>query len=297
MKKCSRRSFIRDAMALSVGIGGMGLNMSSPAGAAATPQRKKLPMGKIGKYNISRLIVGGNPFSFFAHSEPLIYCSELFKAYFTHEKVVETLRLCADNGINTHIGRIDDNVLGYLKLYEKTTGKRIQWIGQTAKFPYRGATKKELEENIKLAADNGAIGCFLQGGSADAFVAAGDISGLEYFVSFIKKQGMFAGLGAHLNKTVEAVIRAGIEVDFFMKTFNKLSFNAPDYERTSELMPELKAPWIAFKVLAAGRIHPREGFKAALEAGADFLNVGMFDFQVAEDAKLFSGIYAKVAGA
>jgi len=37
-------------------------------------------------------------------------------------------------------------------------------------------------------------------------------------------------------------------------------------------------------VLAAGAIHPSEGFKYAFDNGADFICVGMFDFQVRENA-------------
>ncbi len=44
-------------------------------------------------------------------------------------------------------------------------------------------------------------------------------------------------------------------------------------------------PWIAFKVLGAGVVKPRQGFELALRMGADFLAVGMFDFQVKEDAR------------
>ncbi len=54
-------------------------------------------------------------------------------------------------------------------------------------------------------------------------------------------------------------------------------------EKTIEFMKQVKKPWIAYKVLAAGAIHPREGFRYAFENGADFLCVGMFDFQVRED--------------
>ena len=48
-------------------------------------------------------------------------------------------------------------------------------------------------------------------------------------------------------------------------------------------MSGVTRPWIAYKVLAAGAIHPKDGFKYAFENGADFAAVGMFDFQVAED--------------
>ncbi|NIP23924.1 MAG: hypothetical protein GWN67_13945 [Phycisphaerae bacterium] len=54
-------------------------------------------------------------------------------------------------------------------------------------------------------------------------------------------------------------------------------------EKTAEFMSRVKKPWIAYKVLAAGAIHPRDGFKYAFENGADFICVGMFDFQIRED--------------
>ncbi len=59
-----------------------------------------------------------------------------------------------------------------------------------------------------------------------------------------------------------------------------------DQEATVALMEHVKVPWIAFKVLAAGAIPPAEGFRDAFQGGADFLCVGMFDFQVEADAAL-----------
>ena len=61
-------------------------------------------------------------------------------------------------------------------------------------------------------------------------------------------------------------------------------------EQTVEYMRKVNKPWIAYKVLAAGAIHPRDGFKYAFENGADFLCVGMFDFQVREDVMVARGI-------
>ena len=57
-------------------------------------------------------------------------------------------------------------------------------------------------------------------------------------------------------------------------------------EETKAFMQEVEKPWIAYKVLGAGAIHPREGFQYDYQSGADFLCVGMFDFQVAEDVEL-----------
>ena len=54
-------------------------------------------------------------------------------------------------------------------------------------------------------------------------------------------------------------------------------------KETIEYMKRSRRPWVAFKVLAAGSIRPEVGFSYALRNGADFIIVGMFDFQVARN--------------
>ena len=86
-----------------------------------------------------------------------------------------------------------------------------------------------------------------------------------------------------------------------MKTLNSKSYWSAGFmprndsvwaetpEATIAFMRDIRVPWIAFKVLGAGAIHPREGFKYAFQNGADFICVGMFDFQVVEDVILARG--------
>ncbi|HPT12167.1 MAG TPA: hypothetical protein PLP69_06045, partial [Bacteroidales bacterium] len=57
-------------------------------------------------------------------------------------------------------------------------------------------------------------------------------------------------------------------------------------ERTVEFVNRVKIPVMGFKVLAAGAIEPKDGFKWAYENGADFICVGMFDFQVVNDVNI-----------
>jgi len=59
-----------------------------------------------------------------------------------------------------------------------------------------------------------------------------------------------------------------------------------NHEETIAFMQDVKVPWIAFKVLAAGAIPPEEGFKYAFAGGADFVCLGMFDFQIKQDVEL-----------
>ena len=135
----------------------------------------------------------------------------------------------------------------------------------------------------------------------------GRVDLIEKFVNCVKKQSVPAGVACHSIQTPIAVETAGIDVDFYMKTMhseNYWSRRRPEQnksvidnyavdnywdmtpQQTIEFMGEVKKPWIAYKVLAAGAIHPKDGFKYAFENGADFACVGMFDWQVEEDIVL-----------
>jgi hypothetical protein len=60
-------------------------------------------------------------------------------------------------------------------------------------------------------------------------------------------------------------------------------------------MSRLEEPWIAFKTLAAGALKPENGFKYAFDNGADFICVGMYDFQIVEDVNIALDCLAKVS--
>ena len=60
----------------------------------------------------------------------------------------------------------------------------------------------------------------------------------------------------------------------------------PFPDRTVEFVNRTKIPVMGFKVLAAGAISPQDGFNWAFENGADFICVGMFDFQVVNDVNV-----------
>lgn len=57
-------------------------------------------------------------------------------------------------------------------------------------------------------------------------------------------------------------------------------------------MKTVKQPWIGFKVVRAGRDKPKESFDHAFRRGADFIAVGMFEWQV-RDAAAFIRCYAQ----
>jgi hypothetical protein len=286
MDKVNRRRFLGGTLAVSAGLGGTSEGHSAIEAESSDKAVADSPKRKLGKHDVSRLIIGANQFTGYPHAEPLKYAKELFAAYFTQEKIVETLAIAHDHGIDTHITLTDESCVKYLKRFEKETGKRLQWIAQSHWFQPKPAGRKKALDCIKLAADNGAIACFLQGAACDGLVREKNLADMEHYFDAIRKQGMLAGLAGHLNQTIDVTIKAGITPDFIMKTINTMDYASRDPEKTTSMMAGIDLPWIAYKVLAAGRVEPEAGFQYAIEAGADFLNVGMFDFQVAENAEL-----------
>jgi len=101
----NRRDFLKKSFIAST-CASFGLTFEEKALSAAPAGEdsiKGLPAGKIHNVNISRLIIGGNQFSGWSHSRDLKYLRELFTAYSTEEKILETLQICEEIGINTII--------------------------------------------------------------------------------------------------------------------------------------------------------------------------------------------------
>ena len=286
----SRRAFLKRTITASAGVG-LGLSLEERALLAATTAKaktpasdtgaKRLPIGKIGNVKISRLICGGNLINGYAHSRDLIYVSSLLKHYFTDEKIFETLRISEENGINTLIANVKggqgyENTIRVLNKYWKMGGK-VQWLAQadsTVDNPY---------ENAKKAIDNGAVGVFIQGACGDSLVKDGRLDVIEKVISLIKDKGLIAGVGGHTIDVPIAVETADIDPDFYFKTLNTVDYYSASPQQTIEFMKKVNRPWIAYKVLGAGAVHPKQGFKYAFDNGADFVVAGMFDFQIEED--------------
>ncbi len=258
---------------------------------------KNMPLGKLGNLEVSRLIAGGNIISGISHSRDLIYVSALMKNYFSERKILDTMKLYEQAGINTAILRLDDLTLKIINRYWKEYNGKIQWIAQIK------PKKSNLYEDADIAMDNGAVGVYVQGQIGDDFVRKGDTKLLGKIVDHIRDKGVVGGIGAHSIDVIIACEKENIIPDFYMKTFHSLDYWSAkadtyhdnkwdlDPDRTREVMKDVKVPWIAFKVLAAGAIHPKKGFDFAFKNGADFICVGMFDFQVKEDATIAIKMY------
>lgn len=262
----------------------------------------ELPYGQIGDLKISRLILGGNLIGGYAHARDLIYVSDLFNRYNTEQKVFQTLKLCELSGVNSII--LTPGEIGIIQKYNKLYKGNIQPIAMVSS-----------NEAVDTAIEKGVSAIYIIGNHCDFTVRDGKVDELGKLLDYIRSTGCPAGLGAHSIQALMACDEAGIEPDFYVKTLhhdkywsahpkeNRIPFSvdAENFEdhnqfhdnmfclfadKTVDFMKNKKKPWIAFKVLAGGAIHPEDGFKFAFENGADFICVGMFDFQVVEDVNI-----------
>ena len=277
----------------------------------------EMPQGNLGKLKVSRLILGANLVGGWAHSRDLIYVPSLFKAYNTDRKVFETLELAERAGINSFLPATPQ--MPQFNKYRELTGSKMQTICQV--FP----TPQDLKTDIDKAINYGATSMYVQGAFAENFVKNGKIDLLGKALDYMKSQGYVAGIGSHSIEVPIACENAGLAPDYYVKTFhhdkywsahpreNRIEFSVdtaklPDHnqfhdnifdlfpDKTIAFMEGVKKPWIAFKVLAAGAIHPKDGFRFAFENGADFICVGIFDFQMIEDVNIAVDVLATLNG-
>ena len=178
-KKMNRRSFVKKS-ALASAAGLVGLSLQERALLAKTPGKEAAPaakpIGRIGKVKISRLIVGSNLFGGGAHSRDLRYVGALMKHYFTHEKIMDTLQLCEEHGINTSVGG------GGVKKYNKERGGKLQVIGQL------GPSVDDPTSAAQRAIDRGDVVAFIWGKRAEDLVKANRLDIIEQFISMISKR-------------------------------------------------------------------------------------------------------------
>lgn len=313
--KLNRRSFVKGALAASTGIA-CGLPASGTLLAdTAKPQPAPgagLPRGKIGRLEVSRLLLGGNLLTHYTHSRDLRYVYNLAAKYNTDEKILETLAVAEANGVNTLVIHDPEHAMTLLKRYRKERGGKIQWIICTT-APVEPDMEKYRHAVERLVKD-GADAIYLWGVHSDALVNASRMELVAQAVDVTRSLGVPAGVGAHSLEVIQQCERHGVKAEFYIKTFHHHNYPSgpkpeqlaapynefPGYwckspTETAEFMKSVSKPWIAFKVMAAGAIPPADAFKYAFTHGADFVLAGMFDFEIAEDVRIASETLAALA--
>ncbi len=305
-----RRSFLgRSLVTLSATGAAMAAQNAPAADTPATPKPPvkpgSLPCGTLGKAKISRLMLGGNLVSGFMHCRDLRYVNRLFRAYVTEEKIFETFRIAEENGINT----VFESGAALVARYNKEYGGHLQIIPSIN--PALEKPDDKIKDDIKKKVDSGIPAIYIWGVMADKLIQLGRVDRIAQAVEWAKKHDIPVGVGGHSLQVPMACEKAGVPCDYYVKTLHSDQYPSAtpkelrkefiwldggkgwydnmwciNPEETIAFMQTVKKPWIAFKILAAGAIEPRQAFPYAFHNGADFVAVGMFDFQVKDNCDL-----------
>lgn len=256
-----------------------------------------LPKGMLGTLESSRLILGGNLLSGYVHSRDLIYVSSLVLHYHQKDRIFRTLMLAEQAGVNT---LLSNPVV--MPLMEEFWGEgygNIQFISDCSGMEYWPEVKPmdfdEYYNTIKNAIAVGAHSGYIQGETADYYIEHGLTDRILKIMDLWRDKGLPVGIGAHKIETIKRAVDMGLECDFWMKTLHTHDYWSAkhptwhdnmycfDPDETIRFMETLEQPWIAFKTMAAGSLHPEKAFPYAFKQGADFVCAGMYDFQIVDD--------------
>jgi hypothetical protein len=301
----SRRDFLQEAAGVATVIG------VAATAARAEPTAKSdplLPTVKLGKHDVTRLIIGGNPIYGYSHFNRLL--SQHQADWHTPDRVQALLKRCEQAGLNCFQNSYAERTLSDLDRY-RAEGGSMHWLC-LGKPDW-----DEKPENIADAARHKPIGIAPHGALGDRLYREKKFDVLTDVLKRIRDQGVLVGLSAHNPALVELAEQKGWNVDYYMcslyyrtRTREELQkilgadlplgekelYLPSDPPRMFKVVQSVKKPCLVYKVLAAGRqisnkAEIRECFKVALEniKPQDALIVGMyqqFGDQVGDNAAL-----------
>jgi len=250
-----------------------------------------LPTIRLGRVEITRLIIGGNPFSGNSHSSAE-WDNDMLD-YFTTERIKATLFECERQGLNAMQSRGDRHIMRMIREYRNEGGK-LHWIAQIA------SELSDLEANIRQIAASGAIAIYHHGTRSDNLWHEGRIDEAQELLKVMRDTGVAVGMGSHIPEVIEYVEEHEWDVDFYLCSVYNLSkrrresqivsgqraaeiFDDADRERMFQVIQSVSRPCLVIKILGAGRNcktpeQTRETFTHTFQRikPADAVVVGMF---------------------
>ena len=284
-----RRGFLKDGCGNSGGVGHRD-KCSVPTAPADKPKSDATPMPQIslGKYSISRLIVGCHNIDGGSHMSPFL--DREMHDYYTPERAVKTLRRCEEVGINAWQGHERGTLLGIYNRYRQSGGKmyllRTHGLGRghpSVRQDRRADRHRPSRGSDRLAVQAGKTRRRprplethprrgLAGRRVHPHARRGRCRGVE-------------GLGRGLLPDVRlrAAPRRGCPSEACSGMFRcrwARCYLKSDPPRMFKAIRQTKRPCLAFKILAAGRRHDVEQAFQETFAGikpTDAVIVGIYD--------------------
>ncbi len=245
-----RRQFLQ----ITAGLTAAGIAAEAAAGAAETA----LPTVKLGKYEISRLIQGSNPFYGYSHANRTL--DQHMREWGTPENVSNALAEAERNGITTFQTNGDARAVQDVAAHRKCSGK-LQVIALIRTNP---------EDAVKAMSP---IAVSHHGEVTDTLFRAQKMEDVHEFTKRARQTGVLVGVSTHKPEVIEYIEERGWDVDFYMgcvynrtrtpdelrKLLGQLPLPAgevyleKDPEKMFGVMRKAGKTCFAFKILAAGR--------------------------------------------
>jgi hypothetical protein len=254
---------------------------------------------RIGTLEVSRLVVGGNPFSGISHQSP--DRDEMMFKYFTAANIKAALAEATLCGASALLARADAHITRLVGEY-RGEGGRIAWIAQTC--PEFGEPAAGVDRAFHWFSPDA---CYIHGGVMDHLVATGKTDEAKRGIERIRKEGVPAGVAGHTPRVFEWAER-NLQVDFYMCSYYNPTPREADPEHprgavemylesdraaVTKTIAALSKPAIHYKIMAAGRNKPEEAFAycGAHLRPQDLVCIGVFPGDdgdmIAKDAELF----------
>jgi hypothetical protein len=250
----SRRSFLQTVGAAA---------LMPAAAAAADTAVPTLPTVKFGKYNITRMIVGSNPFYGYSHFNGNL--DGAMREYYTQERKMEVLRACEQQGVNTWQVHYNDQPAADFKRY-RAEGGRMQLV-LLADFALMQDWK--LLPGVVASMKPMAIGH--HGNRTDERFRTGQKQLVKDFCKAVRDTGVMVGISTHNPAVVDTVESEGWDIDYYQTCLYRVTRTAEemrqqygeasigeiymekDPERMCKMIRQTRKPCLAFKLFGAGR--------------------------------------------
>ena len=244
----------------------------------------------IGGVKVSRLCIGGNPFSGFSHQTPA-RDQQMLDYFSTPQRIWETLDAAQAVGVNTVFARVDDHILGVLEEYFHHGGT-LQWFAQVSEDPAdRKTGEPTWQDWMRKAVDVGATGLYIHGGLAEFWQAQGQMQLLHEAMHLMRGFGKVCGFAGH-RPDLHAWIRDHLSPDFQMCSHYNPTDRRQSFQHTNvnekwdtvdrsamlEVVATIACPVVHYKIFAGGNRPIEEAFVTLGQSmrSSDIACVGVF---------------------
>ena len=250
--------------------------------------------------DVTRLIIGANPFGGYSHQCP--ERDQEMRTYYSVARILETWERAEAAGINTMITNNETpHVLEAVRAY-LGHGGALQWIAQV-----NCREKPQMAEAIEEVVDIGCKAIYFHGALVDRAYATQDAETIRSWCETARSCGVPVGVAGHAPEAHLWVDSLDI-VDFHTVCFfncGSLHSGKGDKFRLGDIFPavacirRIQKPCIGYKIMGSGRIDARMAFEYAFDEikDTDVVNVGMHRGDRDDMVEVNAGMVREILGA